>query len=218
MPAFPSVPARFSPEGFGFPSTTLPFRTSLFWLAYCPCAGSFRTGPRCCPAFPSDGIHREFILRQYMRYRATFACGADRIQLTIQKRDDLLRVTHRDIQRCADEGDALSVELHIAGGVEYQQCQSLFCNVHLKILCAINRYVCFLLLFCFGRSPRQHNGIPCFSDFGCFPTAHFLTFPKKIFKPTPPRFQKLIKCKANLEHIGGCQISPSAKSHPPLSS
>ncbi|MBC5717925.1 hypothetical protein H8S55_11470 [Flintibacter sp. BX5] len=36
--------------------------------------------------FQAGGIHREFILRQHMRYRATFACGADRIQLTIQKR------------------------------------------------------------------------------------------------------------------------------------
>ena len=95
-------------------------------------------------------MHWEFILRQHMRYRATFACGADRIQLTIQKRGDLLRVAHRDIPRCADEGDALSVELHIAGGVEYQQCQPLFCNVHLKILCAINRHVCFLLFFVLG--------------------------------------------------------------------
>ena len=61
MPAFPSVPARSSPEGFGCPPDTLPFRTSLFWLAYCPCAGSFRTGLRCCPAFPSrwhsSGVH-----------------------------------------------------------------------------------------------------------------------------------------------------------------
>ena len=36
--------------------------------------------------FQAGGIHREFILRQHMRYRATFACGADRIQLTIQER------------------------------------------------------------------------------------------------------------------------------------
>ena len=36
--------------------------------------------------FQAGGIHREFILRQHMRYRATFACGADCIQLTIQER------------------------------------------------------------------------------------------------------------------------------------
>ena len=40
--------------------------------------------------------------------------------------------------------------LHIEAGMEHQQCQSLFCNIHLKILCAINRHACFLLLFVLG--------------------------------------------------------------------
>lgn len=43
-----------------------------------------------------------------------------------------------------------SMGLHIEAGMEHQQCQSLFCNVHLKILCAINRHVCFLLFFVLG--------------------------------------------------------------------
>ena len=46
----------------------------------------FEQVPDVVQRFQADGIHREFILRQHMRYRATFACGADCIQLTIQER------------------------------------------------------------------------------------------------------------------------------------
>ena len=54
--------------------------------------------------------------------------------------------------------------LHIEAGMEHQQCQSLFCNVHLKILCAINRHVSSLLLKAITgkmtapNNTKQHQG------------------------------------------------------------
>ena len=57
------------------------------------------------------------------------------------------------------------------------------------------------------RSTSENCAVlPCFSDFGYFPTAHFLTFPKALYaeyRQAQADMRQAVAVKANIDHLLG---------------